>query len=109
MTIGESPAKAVVDPYLRVFGHPGMHIMDGSVIAANPGVNPSLTIVALAERAMSFWPHKGEEDTRPPLASAYERLKPVMPRKPIVPKGAPAEYRLDATKVSDLTETRHPG
>lgn len=103
MTMGDNPEKGVVDPYQRVFGHPGLHIMDGSVIAANPGVNPSLTISALAERAMSFWPNKGEADTRPPLGSGYDRIKPVMPHKPIVPKGAPAEYRLDATSVSDLT------
>jgi cholesterol oxidase len=77
--------------------------MDGSVIAANPGVNPSLTIAALAERAMSFWPHQGEADPRPPLGWGYDRVGPVLPRKPIVPKGAPAEYRLDATSVGDLT------
>jgi len=79
--------------------------MDGSVIAANPGVNPSLTIAALAERAMAFWPNKGDADTRPPLGSGYERIAPVMPHRPIVPAGAPAEYRLDATTVSDLTVT----
>jgi cholesterol oxidase len=73
------------------------------VIAANPGVNPSLSIAALAERAMSFWPHQGESDSRPPLGSGYTRIKPTLPRTPIVPKGAPAEYRLDATRVSDLT------
>jgi cholesterol oxidase len=103
MTIADSADKGVIDPYQRVFGHPGLHIMDGSVIAANPGVNPSLSIAALAERAMSFWPHQGESDSRPPLGSGYTRIKPTLPRTPIVPKGAPAEYRLDATRVSDLT------
>ena len=42
----------------------GLHVMDGSVMPANPGVNPSLTITALAERAMSLWPNNGEADTR---------------------------------------------
>ena len=42
-----------------------MHIADGSAISANLGVNPSLTITAQAERAMSYWPNKGEEDPRP--------------------------------------------
>jgi len=56
--------------------------MDGSVMPANPGVNPSLTITALAERAMSLWPNKGEADTRPPLGSGYERVSPVMPHRP---------------------------
>ena len=41
---------------------------------ANPGVNPSLMITALAERAMSLWPNKGEADARPPLGSGYERV-----------------------------------
>ena len=40
----------------RVFGYPGLYVIDGSAISANPGVNPSLTITALAERAMSFVP-----------------------------------------------------
>ena len=96
MPIAESAAKGVVDPYQRVFGQPGLHVMDGSVMPANPGVNPSLMITALAERAMSFWPNKGDADPRPPLGSGYNRLKAVMPYKPIVPKGAPAELRLDA-------------
>ena len=58
--IGDSSKSGAVDPYQRVFGQPGLHVMDGSVMPANPGVNPSLTITALAERAMSLWPNKGE-------------------------------------------------
>ena len=104
MTMGDNDEQGAIDPYQRVFNYPGLHIMDGSVIAANPGVNPSLSISALAERAMSFWPNKGENDPRPPLGSGYERIAPVMPHRPIVPVGAPGEYRLDATEVSDLTE-----
>jgi cholesterol oxidase len=65
---------------------------------ANTGVNPSLTITALAERAMSFWPNKGESDSRPPLGSGYQRVAPVSPHRPLVPAGAPGELRLDATK-----------
>lgn len=64
--ISSSPAEGVVDAYHRVWGHPGLFVVDGSAVPANPGVNPSLTITALAERAMSFWPTKGEPDTRPP-------------------------------------------
>src|SRR5262249_19387222 len=85
--IGESSQDGAIDPYQRVFGQPGLHVMDGSVMPANPGVNPSLTITALAERAMSFWPNKGQADTRPPLGSGYERVTPVMPRNPCVPAG----------------------
>jgi cholesterol oxidase len=65
---------------------------------ANPGVNPSLMITALAERAMAHWPHKGDSDPRPSLGSCYSRLRPVIPRKPIIPAGAPAEFRLTAQK-----------
>jgi cholesterol oxidase len=98
ITIGEHAGQGVVDPYLRAFGYPGLHVMDGSVMPANPGVNPSLMITGLAERAMSLWPNKGDTDARPSLGSGYQRVKPVMPRKPIVPKGAPGESRLDAKK-----------
>jgi cholesterol oxidase len=52
--IADSPALGVVDDHHRVFGYKNMYICDGSVVAANLGVNPSLTITALAERAMSF-------------------------------------------------------
>ena len=96
--IGESSETGAVDPYLRMFGQPGLHVMDGSVMPANPGVNPSLTITALAERAMSLWPNKGDTDSRPPLGSGYERVDPVMPHRPFVPAGAPGELRLDARK-----------
>jgi len=54
--IGSSPQEGVVDAGNRLFGYRNAYICDGSVIAANLGVNPSLTITALAERAMSFVP-----------------------------------------------------
>jgi len=97
--IGESSDSGAVDPYLRLFGQPGLHVMDGSVMPANPGVNPSLTITALSERAMSLWPNKGDADIRPPLGTGYERIDPVLPHRPAVPAGAPAELRLDAEKA----------
>jgi cholesterol oxidase len=54
--MGRSPAEGVVDHRSRVFGYENLYVCDGSVIAANLGVNPSLTITALAERAMSWIP-----------------------------------------------------
>jgi cholesterol oxidase len=54
--IGASPATGVCDARQRVFGYRNMYICDGSVLAANLGVNPSLTITALAEHAMSHVP-----------------------------------------------------
>jgi len=65
--IGESPETGVIDKYHRVFGHKNLHVVDGSAVSANLGVNPSLTITAQAERAFSFWPRKGDPDTRPVL------------------------------------------
>ena len=96
--------RGAVDPYQRVFGQPGLHVIDGSVMPANTGVNPSLTITALAERAMSLWPNKGDADTRPPLGSGYERVDPVMPHRPVVPAGAPGELRLDAKKADVIPD-----
>ena len=98
--IGTDPEHGVVDAYQRVFNYPGLHVADGSAISANLGVNPSLTITAQAERAMSLWPNKGEEDPRPPLGAAYERLAPVAPRHPAVPESAPAALRLPIVGVS---------
>ncbi|RZQ60614.1 GMC oxidoreductase [Amycolatopsis suaedae] len=91
--IGDSPETGVVDPYQRLYGHPGLHVADGSAISANLGVNPSLTITAQAERAMSLWPNKGEPDPRPPLGSPYVRLSPIAPANPAVPEGAPGALR----------------
>ncbi|MFF9685159.1 GMC oxidoreductase [Streptomyces sp. NPDC014623] len=86
--IGASPEEGVIDPYHRLYGHPGISVVDGSAVSANLGVNPSLTITAQAERAMSFWPNKGEADPRPAQDAAYERLPAVEPRTPAVPKEA---------------------
>jgi cholesterol oxidase len=88
--IGATAAQGVVDPYHRVFGHPGLHVLDGAAVSANLGVNPSLTIAAQAERAVSFWPNKGGEDPRPPLGTAYRRIAPVPPHHPAVPADVPA-------------------
>lgn len=86
--IGDSPASGVIDPYHRLYGHPGISVVDGAAVSANLGVNPSLTITAQAERAMSYWPNKGEADPRPAQGAAYERLQPVAPQSPAVPADA---------------------
>ena len=91
--IGDSSEKGVIDPYHRVWNYPRMHIVDGSTLTANLGVNPSLTITAQAERAMSMWPNKGEGDLRPVQGEAYFQVNPVAPSKPVVPQGAPGELR----------------
>jgi cholesterol oxidase len=97
--IGDSPDSGVVDPYHRLYGHPGLHVVDGSAISANPGVNPALTITAQAERAMALWPNKGESDPRPPVGAAYRQVAPTAPRNPVVPSSAPAALRLPIVEV----------
>ncbi|WP_156756836.1 FAD-dependent oxidoreductase [Actinokineospora pegani] len=87
--IGDSPATGVVDAYQRLYGYQGLHVVDGSTVSANLGVNPSLTITAQAERAMALWPNKGEADARPAVGAAYERVSPIAPRSPVVPATAP--------------------
>lgn len=54
--ISESPDRGVVDMDHRVFGYQNLMVCDGSAIPANPGANPSLTIAAMAERAMAAVP-----------------------------------------------------
>ncbi len=92
--LGGACVGAVCDPYHRVLGAPGLHVLDGSAVNANLGVNPSLTIAAQAERACALWPNVGEDDPRPPLGAPYERVERVMPRRPAVPAGAPAALPL---------------
>jgi cholesterol oxidase len=58
--MGASAAEGVIDARHRVFGYEGLYVIDGSAVSANVGVNPSLTISALAERAMTFIPKKAE-------------------------------------------------
>ena len=50
---GRDDSERVIDLNYEVFHYPGLFVVDGSVMLANPGVNPSLTITALAEYAMS--------------------------------------------------------
>jgi cholesterol oxidase len=91
--IGRTAEQGVVDPYLRVHGYPGLHVVDGSAVSANLGVNPSLTITAQAERAMSLWPNRGETDVRPAPGEPYRRVEPVAPLRPAVPASAPGALR----------------
>jgi len=95
-TIGASVREGVIDPWHRVYSYPGLHVVDGSAIPANPGANPALTITTLAERAFSYWPNKGGPDPRPPLgaAGAVATVPVVQARSPVVPAGAPGEFRL---------------
>jgi cholesterol oxidase len=92
--IGVTAEDGVVDPWQRLHGYEGLHVTDGAAVTANLGVNPSLTITAQAERAMAFWPNKGEADPRPSLGSPYVAVEPVAPIHPAVPADAPGALRL---------------
>ncbi|MEW2582562.1 GMC family oxidoreductase [Streptomyces virginiae] len=100
--IGASEEEGVVDPYHRLYGHPGISVVDGAAVSANLGVNPSLTITAQAERAMSYWPNKGERDPRPEQGAAYVRLEAVEPVRPAVPKDAFGALRLPFLAVPEI-------
>ena len=106
--IGRDADQGVIDGYHRVFGYDGLHIVDGSSVSANLGVNPSLTITAQAERAMAFWPNKGEVDPRPKLGSSYEVVEAIAPNSPFLPVSAPAALRLPIVEIrtSGATSTR---
>jgi cholesterol oxidase len=54
--MGDNPVDSVIDTHNRVFGYEGLYVVDGSMIPANLGVNPTLTITAMAERAMALIP-----------------------------------------------------
>jgi len=68
--IAPDPSQGVVDARQRVFGYENLLVCDGSAIPANVGVNPSLTITALAEHAMSHVPPMSEADVAPGVATA---------------------------------------
>ncbi|MFE4022948.1 GMC family oxidoreductase N-terminal domain-containing protein [Streptomyces sp. NPDC059101] len=92
--IGADADHGVIDAYHRLYGHPGISVVDGAAVSANLGVNPSLTITAQAERAMSLWPNKGEADPRPAPGRPYARVAPVEPVRPAVPASAFGALRL---------------
>jgi cholesterol oxidase len=96
--IGTDENSGVIDPYHRVYNYPTLHVVDGSTITANLGVNPSLTITAQAERAFAMWPNKGESDPRPAQGATYIRISPIAPIAAVVPRGAIGELRIVEVK-----------
>ena len=65
ISLGNSAADGVVDKYHRLFNYQGFYVCDGGNISTNLGVNPSLTITALTEHAMSHIPHKSTQSPYP--------------------------------------------
>lgn len=72
--MGDSAASGVIDHRHRVYGYEGLYVVDGSAISANVGVNPSLTICALAERAMTYIPARTAKVVRLPIEAATTRV-----------------------------------
>jgi len=77
--MGQSAETGVIDADHRVYNYEGLYVIDGSAVSSNPGVNPSLTIAALAERAVAKWPAKakvrieaGERPAEPAALPAAE-------------------------------------
>jgi cholesterol oxidase len=76
--MGHTAEKGVVNDKLQVNNYDGLYVIDGSIIPGNPGINPSLTITALAEYAMSHIPAKDGAKARPPMGVGA----PYTPKKP---------------------------
>jgi len=67
-----------------------------------------LTITAQAERAMAFWPNKGDADPRPAQADAYRKIAPVPPVRPAVPDSAFGALRLPLLPVPEVPAAKQP-
>jgi cholesterol oxidase len=70
--ISKNSDEGVIDLKCQVHNYPGLYVVDGSIVPANPGVNPSLTITALAEYAMSCVPPKDGKPLRAPLGVKHK-------------------------------------
>ncbi len=68
--MGDGPQTGVIDADHRVYGYDGLYVIDGSAVSSNPGVNPSLTIAAMAERAAAQFPAKAGVDVQHALPAA---------------------------------------
>ena len=106
-----TPSTASIDGYHRVFGHDGLHVVDGSAVSANLGVNPSLTITAQAERAMSLVAQQGR--ARPPSAAGLHLCRGAArgPARTSGPRGRPrraaARRRAGHRLTSDGSDRGH--
>jgi len=76
---GRDAQEGVVDLDCQVHNYPGLYIIDGSIIPANPGVNPSLTITAMSEYAMSRVPVKQGIKLENPIGVVIEPSEEIIP------------------------------
>jgi cholesterol oxidase len=80
--IGEGREQGVIDPTHEVHGHPGLFVADASAIPVNLGVNPSLTITAMAERFASLWPDKEMQKPGPRQYTGHRWTAEGLPKSP---------------------------
>jgi cholesterol oxidase len=66
---GQDAREGVIDLDCQIHNYPGLYVVDGSIMPGNPGINPSLTITALAEYAMSRMPPKAGVAIRSPIGA----------------------------------------
>lgn len=90
--IGRHPGEGVCDAYGEVFGHPGLHVLDGAALPGPVGANPSLTIAALADRACTRMLEQPWPQRAPQAAPSRAETAVAAPPMPAV--------RADATSVS---------
>ena len=107
--IGDSRETGAVDPYQRVFGQPGLHVIDGSVMPANTGVNPSLTITALAERAHVALAEQGRRRTparrwAPATSASARSCRTVRSCRPARPASCDSTRRRPTSSPTTRTE-----
>jgi cholesterol oxidase len=76
---GRDAQQGVVDLDCQVHNYPGLYVIDGSIIPANPGVNPSLTITAMSEYAMSRVPVKQGIKLENPIGVVIEPSEEIIP------------------------------
>jgi cholesterol oxidase len=108
--IGDTPETGVIDLKNQVYGYENLLICDGSMVPANLGVNPSLTITALSERAMSFIPlaqdstnakfFQYEKNWKITATLSANPVAEVKPKEPSVIKKKPVEKKLSAKTKS---------
>lgn len=104
--IGADPSEGVIDLENRVFGYPTMRVCDGSMIPANLGVNPSLTITALSERAMSFIPPAQKSKPHHFRFEKKWKVEKVLDKAPVLPRISSAKPKAKAKTKTAAKRSR---
>lgn len=109
--MGSSPEMGVIDTTHQVFGHPGLYICDGSMVPANLGVNPSLTITAMSEYAMSQVPVKEGESYRPAIDPEWTAQCLEERKQQALQTGNPNQHpiplKIDADEASTISAKKY--